>query len=229
MKYIWKNSMRRMLPSGAGLLLLCLIFPRLTGDMPLNALRGLYGGVPMKRLVTQAGFFLTFTILQYCGWLGLSCFLRNETNLLPRCQSRGKLFAALWRFLLPVDVLFVLVMAAGTLAGFRGRVPAGTLQELAEISIRGLVECVFLSGLQLVFLVRMGEERTAMAMTACAAGMALLSLSPARLVWLAPARTPFPAASFLIGVFFAAGTVMLGKRLYSKEEGSVLWKSEWNR
>ena len=229
MKYIWKNSMRRMLPGGGGLLLLCLIFPKLTGDMPLNALRALYGGVPMKRLIMQAGFFLTFSLLQYCGWLGLSCFLKNETNLLPRFQGRGKLFAALWRFLLPVDMLFVLVMAAGTLAGVRGSVPAGTLPELAEISARGLAECVFLSGLQLVFLVRLGEERTTMAMTACAAGMALISLSPARLVWLAPARTPFPAISFLTGVCLAAGAAALGKQFYGKEEGTALWKSEWNR
>ena len=229
MKYIWKNSMRRMLLAGIGLLILCLIFPELTGDTPLNALRALYGGVPMGRLIVQSGFFLTFSLLQYCGWLGLSCLLKNETNLLPRYQSRRKLFAALWRFLLPTDMLFVLVMAAGTLAGLHGSIPAGTLPELAEISIRGFAECVFLSGIQLVFLVRLGEERTAMTMTACAVGMVLFSLSPVRLVWLAPAKTSFPAASLIISVCLAAGAVMLGRQFYCKEEGIALWKSVLNR
>ena len=182
----------------------------------------------MGRLIVQAGFFLTFSLLQYCGWLGLSCMLKNETNLFPRYQSRGKLFAALWRFLLPTDLLFVLVMAVGTLTGLRGIIPAGTLLELVQISVRGFVECVFLSGIQLVFLVRLGEERTAMTMTACAVGMALISLSPVRLVWLAPAKTPFPAASLITGICLAAGAAMLGKQFYCKEEGIALWKSESN-
>lgn len=229
MKYIWKNSMRRMLLAGIGLLILCLIFPKLIGDTPLNALRALYGGVPMGRLIVQAGFFLMFSLLQYCGWLGLCCLLKNETNLLPRYQSRGKLFTALWRFLLPTDLLFVLVMAVGTLTGLRGSILTGTLLELVEISVRGFVECVFLSGIQLVFLVRLGEERITMTMTACAVGMALISLSPVRFVWLAPAKTPFPAASLIIGICLAAGAAMMGKQFYCKEEGIALWKSELNR
>ncbi|MCM1190598.1 MAG: hypothetical protein NC541_15050 [bacterium] len=316
MKYIWKNSIRRMLPAGIGLFLLCLIFPKLTGYAPLDALRALYGGVPLGRLTVQAGFFFTFSLLQYCGWLGLSCLLKNETNLLPRWQSRGKLLAALWRFLLPTDLLFVLTATAGTLAGLcggvlvsasteifggvsavaarlggvwaaaptricgsvstgaarlcsvwaaaptricgsisagaaaglgggtwasapamlRGSIPswvsaglygcfppsvlaelrscisAGTLQELAEISVRGLIECIFLSGLQLFFLVRLGEERTAIAMTATAVGMTLISLSPMRLVWLAPAKTPFLAVSFVTGICLAIGAARLGKK-----------------
>ncbi|MCM1024862.1 MAG: hypothetical protein NC432_00360 [Roseburia sp.] len=213
-----------MLPAGIGLFLLCLIFPKLAGYAPLDALRALYGGVPLGRLTVQAGFFFTFSLLQYCGWLGLSCLLKNKTNLLPRWQSRGKLFAALWRFLLPTDLLFVLCAAAGTLAGLcggvwsgalaglRGCIPAGTLQELAEISVRGLIECIFLSGLQLFFLVRFGEERTAIAMTATAVGMTLISLSPVRLVWLAPAKTPFPAVSFATGVCLAIGAAGLGEK-----------------
>lgn len=229
MKYIWKNTMRRMVLAGTGLLILCLIFPKLMGSTPLNALRALYGGVPMGRLIVQAGFFLVFSLLQYCGWLGLSCLLKNETNLLPRYQSRGKLFVALWRFLLPVDMLFVLVMAVGTLTGLHGNISPDVLSELAEISVRGFIECIFLSGIQLAFLAWLGETRTATTMTALAVGMALISLSPVRFVWLAPAKTPVPIASLIIGICLAVGAAMLGKQLYCKEEEIPLWKSELNR
>ena len=229
MKYIWKSNMRRMLLAGSGLFVLCLIFPELMGFAPLEALRALYGGVPLGRLIVQAGFFLAFSLLQYCGWLGLSCLVKNETNLLPRYQSREKLFAVLWQFLLPTDLLFVLVLAVGTFVWLRGNIPAGTLPELSEISARGFVECIFLSGIQLIFLVRLGEERTAMTMTALAAGMALISLSPVRFVWLAPSKTPFLAVSLIAGICFAAGAAALGRLFYCKEEGIVLWKSEWNR
>ena len=163
--------------------------------MPYARCTAVYGGVPMGRLIVQAGFFLMFSLLQYCGWQGLSCLLKNETNLLPRYQSRGKLFAALWRFLLPTDLLFVLVMAVGILTGFCGSIP---------------------TGIQLVFLVRLGEERTAMTMTACAVGMALISLSPVRFVWLAPAKTPFPAASLIIGICLAAWAALMGKNFTVK-------------
>lgn len=229
MKLIWKNNTQRLALAGAGMFALCLVFPRLAGAAPLDALRTLYGGTPLGRLILQAGFFLTFSLLQYCGWLGLSCLLKNESCLLPRYQSRETLFAALWRLLLPTDLLFVLVLAAGTLAGLRGNISTAVLLELTGISARGIVECVFLSGIQLAFLVRLGEERTAMAMTACAVGMALISLSPVRLVWLAPAKSPFPVASLAIGICLAFGAAMLGKQFYCKEEGIALWKSELNR
>ena len=228
MKFIWKNNMRQLALAGVLLFVLCLFFPKLMGATPLEALRTLYGGTPLGRLIVQAGFFLAFSLLQYCGWLGLSCLLKNESNLLPRYQSRGTLFAVLWRFLLPTDLLFVSVLAAGTLAGFRGAILAGALLELTEISVRGFVECVFLSGVQLLFLVRLGEERTAMAMTALAVGMALLSLSPVRLIWLAPSKTQFLAVSLIVGIGFAVGAAVVGKQFYCKEEGIILWKSELN-
>lgn len=227
MKLIWKNNIRRLTLAGSGLFVLCLIFPRLMGAAPLDALRTLYGGTPLGSLIVQAGFFLTFSLLQYCGWLGLSCLLKNESNLLPRYHNRGTLFSALWRLILPTDMLFTLILAIGTLAGFRGNIRV--LPELAKISIRGFVECVFLSGVQLVFLIKMGEEQTAIAMAALAVGMVLISLTPMRLIWLAPSKTQFLAVSFAVGVSFAAGIVALGKQFYCKKEGAALWKSGSNR
>lgn len=225
-KIIWKNNIRRLTYVWVGLFALCLAFPKLVGAAPLEALRTLYGGTSLGWLVDQAGFFLMFSLLQYCGWLGVSCVLKNESSLLARYQSRGALFAALWRILLPTDLLFVLGLAIGTLAGVHGNVTTVMILELTEISVRGLVECMFLSGIQLAFLVRLGEERTAMAMTALAVGMVLLSLSPVQSIWLAPAKTHFSAVSFIVGLCFAAGAAVLGKQFYCKEEGIVLWKSE---
>ena len=225
-KLIWKNNMQRLILVWGGLFVLCLIFPKLIGATPLEALRTLYGGAPLGWVIDQAGFFLMFSLLQYCSWLGLSCVFKNESNLLARYQSRGVLFDTLWRLLLPTDLLFVLGLAIGTLAGIHGDITTGVLLELAEISARGLVECVFLSGVQLIFLVRLGQERTAIAMTALAVVMVLLSLSPARLIWLAPAKTHFSAVSCIMGLCFAAAAAVLGKHFYCKEEDIVLWKSE---
>ena len=226
MKLIWKNNIRRLILTWIGMFTLCLVFPKLVGAAPLEALRTLYGGTSLGWITDQAGFFLTFSLLQYCGWLGLSCVLKNESYLLPRYQSRGALFAVLWLLLLPTDLLFVLGLAIGTLAGCHGNITTGVILELAEISVRGLVECVFFSGVQLAFLVRLGEERTAVAMTALAVGMVLISLSPVQSVWMAPANTHFPAISFIVGLCFTASAAVLGRQFYCKKEGIVLWKSE---
>lgn len=88
MRLIWKNNSRHIFLLHGTLILLCAIFPKLTGLEPLAALRSLFCGYPLKRVELKAGFLLMASILQCHNWLILSYMVKSESWLLPRYGSR---------------------------------------------------------------------------------------------------------------------------------------------
>lgn len=190
MRLIWKNNSWRIFLLHGTLILLCAMFPKLTGLEPLTALRSLFCGYPLKRVELKAGFLLMASILQCHNWLILSYMVKSESWLLPRYGSRKGYINAARRMLLLSNFIVVLVVEMATWIVICIQSGAVTLPpiELLEICGRGLLECLILSLAQLTFLLFMGEERTAMFMLAGVVALMLLSSYPLSIAWIAPVK-----------------------------------------
>ena len=190
MRLIWINSSWRIFLLHGTLVLLCAIFPKLTGLEPLTTLRSLFCGYPLKRVELKAGFLLMASILQCHNWLILSYMIKGESWLLPRYGSRNRYVSAARRMILLSNFIVMLVVGMAIWVVICIQNGAVTLppMELLEISGRGLLECLLLSFAQLTFLLSTGEERTAILMLSGAVALMLLSSYPLALAWIAPVR-----------------------------------------
>ncbi|MDE7424629.1 MAG: hypothetical protein K2N51_13235 [Lachnospiraceae bacterium] len=168
-KAIIKNGRFKYGITLCSLIVTFLMLIKIEGVDALDAVRVLFGGYPLRRMILILAFVMSIALLQYLNLDSIMCFLRKNTCFLIRYKKRKTLIYKLLKYIFLINIVFIglIVIAFGISAVVCGLDIFGIdVFQALELGFRGYIMCICCSLIQVISMIKTDEANTFMTMIA---------------------------------------------------------------
>lgn len=221
--YVFKNIKYKSPVVVGSLIITFLVLIKLEQTSEMEALRIVFGGYPLYRPMRIMAFILAMSLVEFIHADVLVVFLKRDAYIRIRYKHHRQMLQEQFKYMLLLNVMYIFVLLFAFLVAVQ-IADQGLEQinwtEMVEISLRGYIECNFITIFQSVFLLKYSEQKSFAYIKTVIAVLVLLSQWNLEIISISPFYVYGwkLITNVILSVLYLVGVILIYRKNFYKRE-----------